>query len=91
MLHMYNKLNSKNFRVRKSPSSFFDFYNIEKQFDIMSFMYNPFPFDDPRPVNRPELCEKTVEAIVGGGTPAVKPHHLLFVVFAFINIHLIFS
>ncbi len=34
-------------------------------------MYNPFPFDDPRPVNRPELCEKTINAVVAGGTPAV--------------------
>ncbi|MDE7127059.1 MAG: phosphoheptose isomerase, partial [Bacteroidales bacterium] len=37
----------------------------------MSFMYNPFPFDDPRPVNRPELSEKTINAVVSGGTPAV--------------------
>ena len=28
----------------------------------MSFMYNPFPFDDPKPVNRPELSEKTISA-----------------------------
>ncbi|MGM9747407.1 MAG: phosphoheptose isomerase, partial [Candidatus Cryptobacteroides sp.] len=34
-------------------------------------MYNPFPFDDPKPVNRPELSEKTIKAIVTGGTPAV--------------------
>lgn len=34
-------------------------------------MYNPFPFDDPRPVNRPELAAKTVESIVAGGTPNV--------------------
>ena len=37
----------------------------------MSFMYNPFPFDDPKPVNRPELSEKTVSSVVGGGTPNV--------------------
>ena len=37
----------------------------------MSFMYNPFPFHDPKPVNRPELSEKTVDSIVAGGTPAV--------------------
>lgn len=37
----------------------------------MSFMYNPFPFDDPKPVNRPELSSRTVESIVAGGTPAV--------------------
>ena len=37
----------------------------------MSFMYNPFPFDDPRPVNRPELSKKTIESVVAGGTPNV--------------------
>ncbi|MGM9739123.1 MAG: class I mannose-6-phosphate isomerase [Candidatus Cryptobacteroides sp.] len=37
----------------------------------MSFMYNPFPFDDPKPVNRPELSKKTVESVVSGGTPSV--------------------
>ncbi|MCQ2178044.1 MAG: phosphoheptose isomerase [Bacteroidales bacterium] len=37
----------------------------------MSFMYNPFPYDDPRPVNRPELSAKTVESVIGGGTPNV--------------------
>ena len=37
----------------------------------MSFMYNPFPFDDPKPVNRPELSEKTISSITDGGTPAV--------------------
>ena len=37
----------------------------------MSFMYNPFPFDDPKPVNRPELSRKTVDAVVAGGTPSV--------------------
>ena len=37
----------------------------------MSFMYNPFPFDDPRPVNRPELSQKTINSVVSGGTPAV--------------------
>lgn len=30
----------------------------------MSFMYNPFPFDDPKPVNRPELSKKTIDAVV---------------------------
>ena len=34
-------------------------------------MYNPFPFHDPKPVNRPELSKKTVESIISGGTPAV--------------------
>lgn len=37
----------------------------------MSFMYNPFPFDDPKPVNRPELSEKTISSITDDGTPAV--------------------
>ena len=37
----------------------------------MSFMYNPFPYDDPKPVNRPKLKEETVKAVVGGGTPNV--------------------
>ena len=37
----------------------------------MSFMYNPFPFHDPKPVNRPELSEKTVESIVSGGNQTV--------------------
>ena len=37
----------------------------------MSFMYNPFPFDDPKPVNRPELSKETVESVVAGGTPNV--------------------
>ena len=37
----------------------------------MSFMYNPYPFHDPKPVNRPELSPKTVDSIVSGGTPNV--------------------
>ena len=37
----------------------------------MSFMYNPFPFHDPKPVNKPELSDKAVESIVAGGTPNV--------------------
>lgn len=37
----------------------------------MSFMYNPFSFDDPRPVNRPELSEKTVKSIISGGNQNV--------------------
>ena len=32
----------------------------------MSFMYNPFPYDDPRAVNRPQLPAEAVEAVVGG-------------------------
>ena len=34
-------------------------------------MYNPFSFDDPRPVNRPELSEKTVKSIISGGNQNV--------------------
>ncbi|MBO6169325.1 MAG: phosphoheptose isomerase [Bacteroidales bacterium] len=34
-------------------------------------MYNPFPYHDPKPVNRPELSEGTVKSIVGAGTPNV--------------------
>lgn len=34
-------------------------------------MYNPFPFHDPKPVNRPELSEKTKASIIAGGTPNV--------------------
>lgn len=37
----------------------------------MSFMYNPFPFDDPRPVNRPELSKELTDTVVGGGSPVV--------------------
>jgi len=37
----------------------------------MSFMYNPFPFHDPKPVNRPELSQKTKDSIVAGGTANV--------------------
>lgn len=32
----------------------------------MSFMYNPFPYDDPRPVNRPELKKETIEGVTCG-------------------------
>ena len=32
----------------------------------MSFMYNPFPYDDPRAVNRPQLPAEAVESVVGG-------------------------
>lgn len=37
----------------------------------MSFMYNPFPFHDPKPVNRPELSQKTIDSIVGGSNQKV--------------------
>ena len=32
----------------------------------MSFMYNPFPFDDPRPVNRPAIDRETSGQLVKG-------------------------
>ncbi len=32
----------------------------------MSFMYNPYPFDDPRAVNRPVLDKKLTDPIVSG-------------------------
>ncbi len=38
----------------------------------MSFMYNPFPYDDPTPVNRPELSEKTINSVVSGTANAAK-------------------
>ncbi|MBR1894123.1 MAG: phosphoheptose isomerase [Bacteroidales bacterium] len=31
-------------------------------------MYNPFPFDDPVPVNRPVLDDKAVKALTAGGS-----------------------
>ena len=32
----------------------------------MSFMYNPFPFDDQTPVNRPVIREETANQLVKG-------------------------
>ena len=37
----------------------------------MSFMYNPYPFDDPRAVNRPELSKEIKDSIIAGGTPTI--------------------
>ena len=37
----------------------------------MSFMYNPFPFHDPKAVNRPELKKETVDSIIAGGNQVV--------------------
>ena len=34
-------------------------------------MYNPFPFHDPKPVNRPELSQKTIDSIVAEGNQHV--------------------
>ena len=27
----------------------------------MSFMYNPYPYDDPRAINKPVLAPQTIE------------------------------
>lgn len=32
----------------------------------MSFMYNPYPYDDPRAVNRPQLPKEAADAVVSG-------------------------
>ena len=32
----------------------------------MSFMYNPFPFDDQTPVNRPAVREDTAKQLIKG-------------------------
>lgn len=32
----------------------------------MSFMYNPFPYNDPHPVNRPALGKETIEGVTCG-------------------------
>ena len=52
----------------------------------MSFMYNPFPYHDPKPVNRPELKKETIDSIVGGGTPAVAKAFAKIVEFFFLKI-----
>ena len=38
----------------------------------MSFMYNPFPFHDPKPVNRPHLEKETIESITAGNPLVAK-------------------
>ncbi|WP_295935687.1 class I mannose-6-phosphate isomerase [uncultured Alistipes sp.] len=38
----------------------------------MSFMYNPFPYDDPRAVNRPQLPKKAVDSVVAGTLKAAS-------------------
>ncbi len=38
----------------------------------MSFMYNPFPYDDPRPVNRPQIPAEVVESVVCGSLNSAK-------------------
>ena len=38
----------------------------------MSFMYNPFPYDDPRAVNRPQLPAEAVGAVVSGTLEAAR-------------------
>ncbi len=37
----------------------------------MSFMYNPFPYDDPKPINRPVIDEGIAKSLVTGGTVKV--------------------
>ena len=32
----------------------------------MSFMYNPYPFDDPKAINRPKLSNDIIDSIVSG-------------------------
>ena len=32
----------------------------------MSFMFNPYPYDDPVPVNRPALPAQTAASVVTG-------------------------
>lgn len=32
----------------------------------MSFMLNPYPYDDPTAVNRPKLTEETIQSIISG-------------------------
>ncbi len=44
----------------------------------MSFMYNPFPYDDPRPVNRPSIPAEAAEAVVFGSLNSAK--HLASVI-----------
>ena len=39
----------------------------------MSFMYNPFPYDDPQAVNRPKLSEEVINSVVSG-TANVADH-----------------
>lgn len=38
----------------------------------MSFMYNPYPYDDPRAVNRPVLPKNIAESVVGGTLKAAQ-------------------
>ena len=32
----------------------------------MSFMYNPYPYDDPRAINKPVLAPPTMESVTAG-------------------------
>lgn len=36
----------------------------------MSFMYNPYPFDDPRAINKPVLAPQTIQSVVAGNLKA---------------------
>lgn len=46
----------------------------------MSFMYNPFPFDDPKPVNRPEIAQETISSIIEGNTAEVARKFAKYVI-----------
>lgn len=35
-------------------------------------MYNPFPYDDPRPVNRPQIAPEVAESVVSGSLNCAK-------------------
>lgn len=38
----------------------------------MSFMYNPYPFDDPRAINKPVLTKKTIDSVIAGNLKAAS-------------------
>ncbi len=38
----------------------------------MSFMYNPFPYDDPRPVNRPNIPAEIANSVITGSLNCAK-------------------
>lgn len=44
----------------------------------MSFMFNPYPYDDPKPVNRPKLSEDTVNSIISGTKEVASSMSSLF-------------
>ena len=44
----------------------------------MSFMFNPYPYDDPKPVNRPKISDSTIKSIVSGTKEAAAKTAELF-------------